>query len=136
MGMGDFQMMVEDSHVDTRIIEYRLKPGPNACEQLVACCLTDRLSDGLSMVYSFYDPDLEDHSLGAFMILDHISRAARADLPHLYLGYYVSGSRKMSYKARYLPQERLGLEGWSRFDAKEDSDVNEALTIKCQFTAR
>ena len=136
MGMGDFQMMVEDSHVDTRIIEYRLTSGPNACEKLVACCLTDRLSDGLSMVYSFYDPDLEDHSLGAFMILDHISRAARADLPHLYLGYYVSGSRKMSYKARYLPQERLGLEGWSRFDAKEDSDVNEALTIKCQFTAR
>ena len=83
MGMGDFQMMVEDSHVDTRIIEYRLTSGPNACEKLVACCLTDRLSDGLSMVYSFYDPDLEDHSLGAFMILDHISRAARADLPQL-----------------------------------------------------
>ena len=136
MGMGDFQMMVEDSHVDTRIIEYRLKPGPNACEQLVACCLTDRLSDGLSMVYSFYDPDLAGHSLGAFMILDHVMRAASEGLPHLYLGYFVSESRKMSYKAHYLPQERLGLDGWSRFDAKEDGDVNEALTIKCQFTSR
>jgi leucyl-tRNA---protein transferase len=116
MSMVDYQMMVEDSHVDTRLIEYRLPahaPG-NDADRLVACCLTDRLADGLSMVYSFYEPELEARSLGAFMIFDHLDRARVAGLPHLYLGYWVEGSRKMDYKARFLPQERLGPEGWTR----------------------
>ena len=114
MSMVDYQMMVEDSHVDTRIVEYRLPQEGDDEGRLVACCLTDRLSDGLSMVYSFYDPDLVSRSLGVFMILDHIERVRGAGLPHLYLGYWVEGSRKMDYKARFLPQERLGLEGWER----------------------
>lgn len=116
MSMIDYQMMVEDSHVDTRLIEYRLgpeAPGGDA-GRLVACCLTDRLGDGLSMVYSFYEPDFEERSLGSFMILDHMARAQGFGLPHLYLGYWVEGSRKMAYKARFLPQERLGQEGWVR----------------------
>jgi arginine-tRNA-protein transferase len=116
MSMVDYQMMIEDSHVDTRLIEYRLPadaPGADA-DRLVACCLTDRLADGLSMVYSFYEPDFEQQSLGAFMILDHLRRATEAGLPHLYLGYWVEGSRKMDYKARFLPQERLGPQGWVR----------------------
>ena len=66
------------------------------------------------MVYSFYDPALANRSLGAFMILDHIFRARAMRLPHLYLGYWVAGSKKMDYKAHYLPQERLGTEGWTR----------------------
>lgn len=118
MNMVDYQMMIEDSHVDTRLIEYRYAPdapGGDA-DRLVACCLTDRLADGLSMVYSFYDPDFEARSLGSFMILDHMRRARAAGLPHLYLGYWVEGSRKMDYKARFLPQERLGTEGWVRVD--------------------
>ncbi|WP_442754863.1 arginyltransferase [Methylocystis sp. JAN1] len=116
MNMVDYQMMIEDSHVDTRLIEYRLSPDlPGAdADRLVACCLTDRLADGLSMVYSFYEPGFEGRSLGSFMILDHMSRAGAAGLPHLYLGYWVEGSRKMAYKARFLPQERLGPEGWTR----------------------
>jgi arginine-tRNA-protein transferase len=115
MSMVDYQMMIEDTHVDTRLIEYRFAPeaGRDA-DRLVACCLTDRLADGLSMVYSFYDPDLERRSLGAYMILDHMRRATAAGLPHVYLGYWVEGSRKMAYKARFLPQERLGPEGWER----------------------
>jgi leucyl-tRNA---protein transferase len=116
MSMVDYQMMIEDSHVDTRLIEYRLPadaPG-NDADRLIACCLTDRLADGLSMVYSFYEPEMEARSLGAFMILDHMDRARAARLPHLYLGYWVEGSRKMDYKARFLPQERLGPEGWTR----------------------
>ena len=83
---------------------------------MVACCLTDVLDDGLSMVYSFYEPGAPQRSLGAYMILDHIARARALGLPHLYLGYWVSGSRKMDYKAHYLPQERLGREGWARVD--------------------
>ncbi len=121
MSVLDYSMMVEDSHVDTRLIEYRRR-GPdtriNGRGQgpLLAVALTDILSDGLSMVYSFYDPDLAERSLGTYMILDHIERARRLGLPHVYLGYWVEGSRKMEYKARFLPQERLGMDGWERFE--------------------
>lgn len=121
MSMIDYQMMIEDSHVETRLIEYRLAAEGAVAEargggdgHLVACCLTDRLADGLSMVYSFYAPDFDARSLGAFMILDHIARARRFGLDHLYLGYWVAGSRKMDYKSRFQPQERLGLDGWRR----------------------
>ena len=68
------------------------------------------------MVYSFYDPDVTGRSLGTYMILDHIARARRMGLPHVYLGYWVEGSRKMAYKARFRPQERLGMQGWERID--------------------
>ena len=76
----------------------------------------DILADGLSMVYSFYDPDEAERSLGTFMILDHLDRAQRLGLPHLYLGYWVEGSKKMAYKARFRPQERLGMNGWERIE--------------------
>jgi arginine-tRNA-protein transferase len=78
--------------------------------------LTDTLSDGLSMVYSVFDPSLEARSLGTFMVLDHIERARRLRLPYVYLGYWVDGSPKMAYKQRFLPQERLLPQGWERFD--------------------
>lgn len=117
----DFAMMVEDSHVDTRMIEYRRR-GPDTAIHgrgtgpLVACALTDVLGDGLSMVYSFFDPDEARRGLGTFMILDHIARARRMGLPYVYLGYWVEGSAKMAYKARYTPQERLLAHGWQRVD--------------------
>lgn len=116
MSPVDFAMMVEDSHVETRLVEYRLPAKPDARRpgRLVACCLADRLGDGLSMVYSFYAPDMEARSLGVFMILDHVARARRFGLEHLYLGYWVDGSAKMHYKSRYRPQERLGMDGWRR----------------------
>jgi len=119
MTVLDYAMMVEDSHVETRMVEYRRR-GPDSTitgrgdGDLLAVALTDVLSDGLSMVYSFFEPDHGDRSLGTFMILDHISRARRMGLPHLYLGYWVKGSRKMDYKGRFLPQERLAPEGWLR----------------------
>jgi leucyl-tRNA---protein transferase len=113
MTVLDYSMMIEDSHVESRLIEYRPldSGGP-----LFGVCLTDLLSDGLSMVYSFYGPEEEKRSLGTFMILDHIDRTRRLGLPHVYLGYWVQGSRKMAYKARFLPQERLGMNGWERVD--------------------
>ncbi len=114
-------MMVEDSHVDTRVVEYRRREphlGANGRNtgQMLAVALTDVLSDGLSMVYSFFEPDEGDRSLGTFMILDHIERAKRMGLPYVYLGYWVPGSRKMDYKGRFLPQERLMPSGWSRVE--------------------
>jgi arginyl-tRNA--protein-N-Asp/Glu arginylyltransferase len=121
MSVLDYSMMVEDSHVNTRIVEYRQR-GPDTAINgrgngaLIAACLTDILADGLSMVYSFYDPDEAERSLGTFMILDHLDRAQRLGLPHLYLGYWVEGSKKMAYKARFRPQERLGMNGWERIE--------------------
>jgi len=125
MTVLDYAMMVEDSHVDTRIVEYRRR-GPDSFitgkgeGELVAVALTDWMADGLSMVYSFYDPALEHRSLGTFMILDHIARARAAGLPYVYLGYWVNGSRKMAYKVRFEPQEHLGPKGWERYRPKED----------------
>ena len=121
MTMLDYAMMVEDSHVETRIVEYRRR-GPDSgfngrgAGDLVAVALTDVLSDGLSMVYSFYEPDAAVRSLGSFMILDHIARARRMGAAYVYLGYWVNGSRKMDYKGRFLPQERLTADGWKRVD--------------------
>ncbi len=121
MTVLDYSMMVEDSHVNTRLVEYRRRgidsgitgrgEGP-----LLGVALTDVLSDGLSMVYSFYDPGEHRRSLGTFIILDHIARARRMGLPYVYLGYWVEGSPKMDYKRRFLPQERLAHEGWQRAD--------------------
>ena len=119
MTVLDYAMMIEDSHVDTRLVEYRQKPdGGNGhgLGQLLAVALTDVLSDGLSMVYSFFEPGQGNRSLGTFMILDHIERAKRMGLDYVYLGYWVQGSRKMDYKSRFLPQERLMPAGWSRIE--------------------
>ncbi len=117
MSVLDYAAMIEDSHVETRLVEYRLPAQPDEAQgALVAVVLTDILSDGLSMVYSFYDPDLAERSLGTFLILDHIAKTHSYGLPYLYLGYWVEGSRKMAYKARFLPQERLGMLSWERVD--------------------
>ena len=122
MTVLDYAMMVEDSHVETQIVEYRRR-GPDTAINgrgqgpLLGVSLTDVLGDGLSMVYSFFDPEVAERSLGTFMILDQIARARALGLPYLYLGYWVAGSRKMDYKARFLPQERLMPAGWARVEA-------------------
>jgi leucyl-tRNA---protein transferase len=115
MTVLDYAMMVEDSIIDTFISEYRLAPGGEAGEQpLLATALCDRLSDGVSMVYSFYDPGAPRRGLGTYMILDHIDYVRRLGLPYLYLGYWIQGSPKMSYKRRFQPQEQLTGNGWVR----------------------
>lgn len=120
MTVLDYAMMVEDTHVNTKIIEYRRR-GPDSFitgkghGELIAVALSDLMGDGYSMVYSYFDPELDERSLGTFMILDHIARARAAGLPHVYLGYWVNGSRKMNYKIRFTPQEHLGSKGWERY---------------------
>ncbi|MFZ3358024.1 MAG: arginyltransferase [Xanthobacteraceae bacterium] len=121
MTVLDYAMMVEDSHIETRIIEYRrheadAESANRGNGDLVAIALTDVLGDGLSMVYSFFEPDEANRSLGTFMVLDHIARARRMGLAYVYLGYWVRGSRKMDYKSRFLPQERLMPDGWARVE--------------------
>ena len=121
MTVLDYAMMVEDSHVRTKLIEYRRR-GPDTAINgrgtgpLVAVALTDELADGLSMVYSFYEPDARSRSLGTFLILDHIERARKLGYSYVYLGYWVEGARKMGYKGRFRPQERLMPDGWTRVD--------------------
>lgn len=121
----DFADMVEHTPVTSYVIEYRepsfdgVTPG-----RLVGGCLTDRQGDGLSMIYSFYDPEHETRTgLGNFIILDHIRRAAQEGLPYVYLGYWVDGSARMQYKVRYRPLERLGRAGWERFDSSEQEKL-------------
>jgi arginyl-tRNA--protein-N-Asp/Glu arginylyltransferase len=111
MTVLDFSAMVDDNFVDSRLVEYRIRGGEED-GRLVGAVLIDILGDGISMIYSFYDPEESRRSLGSFMILDNIARVKRLGLPYLYLGYWVRGSRKMDYKARFLPQERLTADGW------------------------
>lgn len=120
MTVLDYAMMVEDTHVDTKVIEYRRRGVDSFITgegqgELIGVALSDKMADGLSMVYSYYDPQFESRSLGTFMILDHIRRAKAAGHPHVYLGYWVDGSRKMAYKVRFQPQEHLGPRGWERY---------------------
>lgn len=117
MSKEEFTDMVESSPVQTVSIEYRKA----MTKELVAVALTDELSDGLSMVYSFFDPANDKRSIGTYLIHDHIMRSQRANQPYVYLGYYVKGSPKMSYKARFKPLERLGPNGWYPFDRDADA---------------
>jgi len=115
MSVLDYSLMVEDSLVETFVTEYRLKPDKETGETpLIAVALCDRLSDGISMVYSFYEPTESRRGLGTYMILETITYAKSLGLPYVYLGYWIEGSRKMAYKTRFLPQERLGPNGWER----------------------
>lgn len=112
MGWLDYVAMVEDTAVRTHLIEYRLPSADGGPGDLVGVCLTDLLSDGLSMVYSFFDPELDERSPGRFAILDHVRQALAVNLPYVYLGYWVRGSQKMDYKASFRPMEQLTRLGW------------------------
>jgi arginine-tRNA-protein transferase len=117
----DYADMVEHTPVTSYVIEYR-EPSADGVTpgRLVGACLTDRQGDGLSMIYSFYDPDHATRGgLGNYIILDHIRRAAEVGLPYVYLGYWVEGSARMQYKVRYRPMERLGRNGWELIPADE-----------------
>jgi arginine-tRNA-protein transferase len=122
MTWPDYVAMVEDTAVRTHLIEYRSPSSDRGPGDLVACALVDLLSDGLSLVYSFYEPTLPRQSLGSFVILDHVVQATIAGLPFVYLGYWVRGSDKMDYKARYRPLEILRPGGWMRLNDEPAED--------------
>jgi arginyl-tRNA--protein-N-Asp/Glu arginylyltransferase len=102
MSFYDYRAMIEDTPIETSMVEFR-----DLDDRLIGGCLTDRLGDGLSAVYSFFAPDLERRSLGTYAILWLIGRARELGLPHVYLGYWVPESHKMAYKARFRPSEIL-----------------------------
>jgi arginine-tRNA-protein transferase len=106
MDVFEFAAMIEETPIKSRVIEYTRAAEPGETGRPLVCVsLTDVLDDGLSMVYSFYDPDLVALSLGTFAILDHVAIAREAGLPYVYLGYWVPGSRKMGYKAGFSAVE-------------------------------
>jgi leucyl-tRNA---protein transferase len=131
MDESDFADMVEQTPVNTFVIEYREPSTGGRSGKLVGACLTDQQADGLSMIYSFFDvgPDARK-GLGTFIILDHIVRAARAGLPYVYLGYWVEGSPRMAYKTGFQPMERLGRDGWRRFDDPEGATGSDRRLIE------
>jgi arginine-tRNA-protein transferase len=107
MDMFEFAAMVEETPIRSRLIEY------SDNEELTAVCLTDILDDGLSMVYSFFDPANDKLSLGTYVILDHIAIARELGLPYVYLGYWVPGSPKMDYKAKFKGLEVFRGSAWN-----------------------
>ena len=130
MEESDFADMVEHSPVSSYVIEYREAGVGSQPGRLVGACLTDFQGDGLSMIYSFYDPEAEARSgLGTYIILDHIRRAAERELPYVYLGYWVAGSDRMQYKVRFRPLERLTSGGWERIGDEEHNRLIAAASV-------
>jgi len=112
MDMFEFSSMVEETPVRSRIVEYATQHPLYERTELTSVCLTDVMDDGLSLVYSFFDPDQQRNSLGIYMILDHIRIAQEAGLPYVYLGYWVPGSPKMGYKANFNALEVFYRGAW------------------------
>jgi leucyl-tRNA---protein transferase len=137
MDEHDFADMVEQTPVRTYVVEYR-EPSINGRPgKLVGACLSDQQSDGLSMIYSFFDVGSDARKgLGTYIILDHIIRAARAGLPHVYLGYWVEGSSRMAYKTQFKPLERLGRDGWRRIDEAETDVAEERRALPARSQPR
>jgi arginine-tRNA-protein transferase len=116
MDFTDYRAMVEDTPVDTNIVEFREPDG-----RLAAVSLSDRLSDGLSGVYKFFALDRSRSSPGTYVILWHIEQARDLGLPYVYLGYWIAESPKMAYKTRFQPLEGLVAEQWVRLTGDERS---------------
>ncbi len=131
MDIFEFAAMIEETPVKSRVVEYTAKPETGERRRpLAAVCLTDVLDDGVSMVYSFFDPDRVKDSLGTYIILDHIEIARAAGLPYVYLGYWVPGSAKMGYKARYSAVEIYKAGTWQDLgDPQDHTNQTHPLSV-------
>ncbi|MCW9035345.1 MAG: arginyltransferase [Alphaproteobacteria bacterium] len=114
MGRIDYRFLVEETSLDSHILEFRDSTG-----QLIAACLIDVLDDGISAVYSFFNPDNPKLSLGNFMVLSLVSYAKSLDLPYVYLGFWIKGSPKMSYKERFRPLEVFINGNWEKLPSED-----------------
>ena len=121
MGWEAYRDMVEVSPPSTRLVEFR-----DAAGRLVGASLTDYIRSGLSGVYKFFEPEDDRRSLGTFIILWHAQRARELDLPYVYLGYWIGECRKMTYKARFAPLERLDGAFWWPADIRDDLPASGA----------
>ena len=110
MDADDFTAMIEETNVESKIIEYYVNK--NGTLELISFSLVDILDDGISMVYSVFNPDFNERSLGTYMIVDHNALALEMKLKFVYLGYWVKGSSKMDYKKRFSPLEVFTNDQW------------------------
>jgi arginyl-tRNA--protein-N-Asp/Glu arginylyltransferase len=116
MDYCDYQSLVEENTIDTAIIEFRLN------DRLVACIIVDKISDGFSAVYSFFDTEFESRrSLGTFMILWLIEHTRALELDYVYLGFWINNCQKMSYKKNFIPLEYFLSGSW---EPHEDTKEN------------
>ncbi len=131
MDAEDYADMVEQSPVNSVVVEYREPDVDGQRGRLVGACITDQQADGLSMIYSYFladDPTRE--GLGNYIIMDHILRSRASGLDYVYLGYWVKGSQRMAYKTRYRPIEVLGPDGWAEFDPDADAVPAHAPRVR------
>ncbi len=120
MDFGDYQALVEDTPVESGLVEFRDGDGV-----LRAVCLADRLCDGLSAVYSFYDPAFERDSLGTYMVIWLIRRAHQLGLSYVYLGFWIAACSKMAYKSKFQPCEMHHGGSWVPCDGTQPPDTPE-----------
>ena len=111
MDFYDYQALVEETPVETMLVEFKNDDG-----MLVGGCLVDIMADGFSAIYSYFDPQYHKNSLGTYMILWLIERAKQLNLPYVYLGYWIGGNQKMAYKDKFLPLEYFTADGWQEFN--------------------
>ncbi len=123
MDIFEFAAMIEETPIKSRVIEYT-SPSDDGTRDLAAVCLTDVFDDGVSMVYSFFEPELTKNSLGTYLILDHIDIARSAGLPYVYLGYWVPGSPKMAYKAGFKALEIYRNGDWEPLEYPDSFDAD------------
>lgn len=127
MDVFEFANMIEETPIKTRVVEY----SDVKTRDLAAVCLTDILDDGVSLVYSFFDPTLSANSLGTYVILDHIRIAQENDLPYVYLGYWVPGSTKMAYKSKFSGLEIYRSGRWEAiFDPSQLEEATHPLEVE------
>ena len=125
MDMFEFAAMIEETPIRSRVIEYTdTSIETSGDRRPVAACLTDILDDGLSMVYSFFEPGQTRHSPGTFLILDHVALARELGLPYVYLGYWVPGSPKMGYKANFSGLEIFRDGFWQTLRDPDEYDAD------------
>ena len=110
MDAEDFTAMIEETNVDSKIVEYYVSK--DGIPELISFSLVDILDDGISMVYSVFDPYMKERSLGTYMIMDHNDLALEIGLNFVYLGYWVKGSSKMDYKKRFSPLQVFTDDKW------------------------